>query len=209
MLGEAIVGFSGYPRSYLGWSQYRGLGAAALDLCAVAEGVLDGYAVVGGSSLGSWDYLGGLLVCREAGAVVGEALGRELVTLEHTDRRRPVAADARRGRELASRLRAGSVMVNDVASYYGISEAPQGAAGPAVGDGRTRGSDSSKWFTQNTWMSRVAGAAKAWWFGYTSELAFAADRFVDFLFARIGAVRVSALTSRRGARRLIFRRDRI
>jgi fructose-1,6-bisphosphatase/inositol monophosphatase family enzyme len=91
-LQEAIIGFSGYPRSYLGWSQYRGLGAAALDLCAVAEGVLDGYAVVGGSSLGSWDYLGGLLVCRESGAVVGEALGRELVTLEHADRRRPVAA---------------------------------------------------------------------------------------------------------------------
>jgi myo-inositol-1(or 4)-monophosphatase len=91
-LGEAIVGFSGYPGAYFGWSQYRGLGAAALDLCAVAEGVLDGYAVVGGSSLGSWDYLGGLLVCREAGAVVGESLGRELVTLSHHERRTPVAA---------------------------------------------------------------------------------------------------------------------
>ena len=91
-LNQAIVGFSGYPRSYFGWSQYRGLGAAALDLCAVAEGVLDGYAVVGGSSLGSWDYLGGLLVCREAGAVVGESQGRELVTLQHDHRRTPVAA---------------------------------------------------------------------------------------------------------------------
>ena len=91
-LRQAIVGFSGYPRSYFGWNQYRGLGAAALDLCAVAEGVLDGYAVVGGSSLGSWDYLGGLLVCREAGAVVGDSEGRELVTLVHADRRTPVAA---------------------------------------------------------------------------------------------------------------------
>jgi myo-inositol-1(or 4)-monophosphatase len=91
-LKEAIIGFSGYPPTYLGWSQYRGLGAAALDLCAVADGMLDGYAVVGGSSLGSWDYLGGLLVCREAGAIVGESQGRELVTLVHTDRRTPVAA---------------------------------------------------------------------------------------------------------------------
>jgi len=91
-LGRSIIGFSGYPRSYFGWNQYRGLGAAALDLCAVAEGVLDGYAVVGGSSLGSWDYLGGLLICREAGAVVGDAQGRDLVTLVHTDRRTPVAA---------------------------------------------------------------------------------------------------------------------
>jgi fructose-1,6-bisphosphatase/inositol monophosphatase family enzyme len=91
-LGEAIIGFSGYPPRYLGWSQYRGLGAAALDLCAVAEGVLDGYAVVGGSQLGSWDYLGGMLVCTEAGALVGESEGRELITLEHGDRRTPVAA---------------------------------------------------------------------------------------------------------------------
>jgi myo-inositol-1(or 4)-monophosphatase len=91
-LNQAIIGFSGYPPRYLGWSQYRGLGAAALDLCAVAEGVLDGYAVVGGSQLGSWDYLGGMLICREAGAVVAESQGRELITFEHTDRRTPVAA---------------------------------------------------------------------------------------------------------------------
>ena len=58
----------------------------------MAEGVLDGYAVVGGSKLGSWDYLGGMLVCTEAGAVLGEAQGRELVTLSHTDRRAPFAA---------------------------------------------------------------------------------------------------------------------
>jgi fructose-1,6-bisphosphatase/inositol monophosphatase family enzyme len=91
-LGEAIVGFSGYPASYFGWSQYRGLGSAALDLCAVADGVLDAYAVVGTSSLGSWDYLGAMLVCLEAGVMVGESLGRELVTLSHADRRTPLAA---------------------------------------------------------------------------------------------------------------------
>jgi myo-inositol-1(or 4)-monophosphatase len=91
-LGEAIVAFSGYPPRHLGWLQYRCLGAAALDLCAVAEGVLDGYAVVGGSQLGSWDYLGGMLVCTEAGAVLGEYQGRELVTLSHGERRTPVAA---------------------------------------------------------------------------------------------------------------------
>ncbi len=91
-LSEAIVGFSGYPPRYLGWSQYRGLGAAALDLCAVAEGVLDAYAAIGGSQLGSWDYLGGMLICTEAGAVLAESAGRDLITLVHTDRRTPVAA---------------------------------------------------------------------------------------------------------------------
>ncbi len=60
----------------------------------MAEGVLDGYAAVGGSQLGSWDYLGGMLICTEAGAVITESQGRELVTLEHTDRRTPVAASS-------------------------------------------------------------------------------------------------------------------
>ncbi len=91
-LGEAVVAFSGYPPRYLGWSQFRILGAAALDICAVAEGVLDGYAVTGRSQLGSWDYLGAMLVCQEAGALLAERDGAELVTLHHADRRRPVAA---------------------------------------------------------------------------------------------------------------------
>jgi myo-inositol-1(or 4)-monophosphatase len=91
-LGDAIIGFSGYPQRHFGWSQFRELGSAALDMCAVAEGVLDAYTVVGGSQLGSWDYLGAMLICTEAGAVVAESAGRDLVTLEHADRRTPLAA---------------------------------------------------------------------------------------------------------------------
>jgi myo-inositol-1(or 4)-monophosphatase len=89
---EAIVGLSGWPPRHLGWAQYRTLGAAALDLCAVACGVLDGFVDCSPDAHGSWDYLGGLLVCREAGAVVADAFGRELVVLEHDARRTPVAA---------------------------------------------------------------------------------------------------------------------
>ncbi|MDA8149184.1 MAG: inositol monophosphatase [Actinomycetota bacterium] len=91
-LRDAIIGFSGYPPRDLGWSQYRGLGAAALDLCAVAEGALDAYAAVGGSVLGVWDYLGGLLVCAEAGAHAGDLDAQDLLTLVHADRRAPVVA---------------------------------------------------------------------------------------------------------------------
>jgi myo-inositol-1(or 4)-monophosphatase len=90
-LGDAMIGISGYPRRYLGWSQFRALGAIALDLCAVAEGALDGYLDCVDSAHGPWDYLAGMLICREAGAVVGETAGRELVVREHTDRRSPVA----------------------------------------------------------------------------------------------------------------------
>lgn len=89
---ESLVALSGYPREYLGWYQFRALGAAALDLCAVAAGVVDAYIDCSWNAHGPWDYLGGALVCREAGAFVADAEGRDLVTLEHTDRRTPVAA---------------------------------------------------------------------------------------------------------------------
>ena len=102
-LAKAIVGFSGYPRRYFGWSQYRQLGATALDLCAVAEGVLDGYAVVGSSSLGSWDYLGGMLICTEAGAVITESFDRELVVLDHEARRAGGGRDRRAAPDIERR----------------------------------------------------------------------------------------------------------
>lgn len=89
---DAIVGLSGWPPAHLGWRQYRALGAAALDLCAVAAGVLDGYVDCSFDAHGVWDYLGGLLVCGEAGASVADALGRELVLRDPAARRTPVAA---------------------------------------------------------------------------------------------------------------------
>lgn len=89
---SALVGLSGYPRRPLRWRQFRALGAAALDLCAVADGTLDGFVDCLHDAHGSWDYLGGMLVCREAGAHVADASGRDLVVRGHEDRRTPVAA---------------------------------------------------------------------------------------------------------------------
>ena len=91
-LDRAVVGLSGFPAHHLGWRQYRALGAAALDLCAVACGVLDGYVDCSVDAHGTWDYLGAMLVCIEAGAVVIDAHGRDLVVLDHGARRTPVAA---------------------------------------------------------------------------------------------------------------------
>jgi len=88
---SAMVGLSGYPPAYLGWRQFRAMGAVALDLCAVADGTLDGYMDCSWDAHGAWDYLGAMLVCSEAGAVVAEAAGRNLVTLDPADRRTPVA----------------------------------------------------------------------------------------------------------------------
>jgi fructose-1,6-bisphosphatase/inositol monophosphatase family enzyme len=91
VLAEAMVGLSGLPPAWLGWKQFRALGAVALDLCAVAEGRLDGYLDCSPSAHGPWDYLGGMLICQEAGAAVADAAGRDLVVLEHDARRTPVA----------------------------------------------------------------------------------------------------------------------
>lgn len=91
---EAIIGVNGAPPPRPGWAQFRALGAAALDLCAVAGGVLDGYVDFDEDAHGSWDYLGGLLVCREVGILVEDAHGRDLVTRSHADRRTPVAGGA-------------------------------------------------------------------------------------------------------------------
>ncbi|MEE3276076.1 MAG: inositol monophosphatase family protein [Actinomycetota bacterium] len=91
-LSEAIVGVSGLPASNPGWAQFRCLGAAALDLCAVADGTLDAYVDCVTDAHGVWDYLGALLVCREAGVIVEDAKGRDLCVLDRSVRRTPVAA---------------------------------------------------------------------------------------------------------------------
>ncbi len=88
---DAIVAVTGFPSRHLGWGQFRALGASALELCAVAEGMIDAFVVPPTSRIFPWDYLGALLVCREAGAVVEDLDDEELVLAERTPRH-PVAA---------------------------------------------------------------------------------------------------------------------
>ena len=91
-LHTAVVAVNGQAPGWGGWAQVRTLGAAALELCAVGAGRLDGYIDFSAGGLGSWDYLGGLLVCREAGVEAVDGLGRGLVTTDHAARRAPIAA---------------------------------------------------------------------------------------------------------------------
>ncbi len=91
-LRESVVAISGMPRRHLGWAQFRAFGAAALELCAVADGTIDAYIVGAHAALAPWDYLGAMLVCQEAGAVMGELQGRDLVTRDPSARRAVVAA---------------------------------------------------------------------------------------------------------------------
>ena len=57
----ALVVLNGHPSEHLGWKQYRALGATALDLCAVAAGMVDGTIDCTTDALGPWDYLGALV----------------------------------------------------------------------------------------------------------------------------------------------------
>jgi myo-inositol-1(or 4)-monophosphatase len=96
VLADAVVAIAGMPRRHLGWAQFRAFGAAALDICGVADGSLDAFAVGEHASLAPWDYLGALLVCSESGACAADLRGRDLVTTEAGARRAVVAAASER-----------------------------------------------------------------------------------------------------------------
>lgn len=90
-LADAVIAVNGTPPPQAGWAQFRCMGASALDLCAVADGRFAGYVDFDGG-LGVWDYLGAMLVCAEVGVEMRDALGRDLVVLDHRARRSPLAA---------------------------------------------------------------------------------------------------------------------
>lgn len=90
-VARSLVALSGAPARWLPWKQFRSLGSVALTLCDVASGAVDGL-VDGYASHAPWDYLGGLLVCREAGAVVVDAGGRSLTEVGPDVRRQLLAA---------------------------------------------------------------------------------------------------------------------
>lgn len=91
-LDQAVVGVNGVPPAQHPWWQVRTLGAASLDMSLVARGGLDGWCDLHGH--GVWDYLAAYLICREAGALIEDADGRELVTFDLSARRRPLVANS-------------------------------------------------------------------------------------------------------------------
>ena len=60
-------------------------------LCDVASGRLDGMLDALPDRHGPWDYLGGLLVCTEAGAVVQDLYDRPLAVTDWEARRQLIA----------------------------------------------------------------------------------------------------------------------
>jgi succinate-semialdehyde dehydrogenase/glutarate-semialdehyde dehydrogenase len=91
----------------------------------------------------------------------------------------------RRGEALAARLEAGTVMVNDVVSCFGISEAPHGGF-KASGIGRTHGRLGLEEMVRTKYVDSdlLPRLRKVWWYGYGKSFACQMESFLDFLFAR-------------------------
>jgi acyl-CoA reductase-like NAD-dependent aldehyde dehydrogenase len=100
-------------------------------------------------------------------------------------------SDVGRGEELAKRLRAGTVMVNDAISAFAIAEAPHGGCGLS-GWGRTHGKSGLMEMVNIKYVDvdRLPGRSKPWWFHYGADLEKAADAFLRFEFTGGIAARV-------------------
>jgi succinate-semialdehyde dehydrogenase/glutarate-semialdehyde dehydrogenase len=99
--------------------------------------------------------------------------------------------DRKRGERLARRIHAGTVMVNDVISCFGISEAPHGGV-KASGVGRTHGRFGLEEMVRMKYLDidRMPGMKKVWWHGYGESFRRQMEGFLDMHFARSLGTRV-------------------
>jgi succinate-semialdehyde dehydrogenase/glutarate-semialdehyde dehydrogenase len=102
--------------------------------------------------------------------------------------------DRKRGERLARRIAAGTVMVNDVVSCYGISEAPHGGV-KSSGIGRAHGRFGLEEMVRLKYLDvdRMPGMKKVWWYGYGASFARQMEGFIDFQFARSPGRRIRGL----------------
>ncbi len=101
--------------------------------------------------------------------------------------------DLERGRRLAARLDAGTVLVNDAVVGFGMSEAPHGGV-KSSGTGRTHGRlglEEMTW-AQYVDCDRLPRMKKLWWYGYGGSFSRQMEAFVDWLFAPAWLARVRA-----------------
>jgi len=90
-----------------------------------------------------------------------------------------------RGEDVASRIQAGTVMVNDCVSCFGISEALHGGM-KASGLGRTHGHFGLEELVRVKYLDvdRLGNMKKSWWYGYSEEFTRQMGGVIDLMFAR-------------------------
>jgi succinate-semialdehyde dehydrogenase/glutarate-semialdehyde dehydrogenase len=112
--------------------------------------------------------------------------------------------DSARGERLARRIHAGTVMVNDVISCFGISEAPHGGV-KSSGIGRTHGRFGLEEMVRVKYLDtdRMPGMKKVWWYEYGERFTRQMEGFLDMQFARglasrlRGALRAAGVVTRK------------
>jgi succinate-semialdehyde dehydrogenase/glutarate-semialdehyde dehydrogenase len=114
--------------------------------------------------------------------------------------------DRDRGERLARRIQAGTVMVNDVISCFGISEAPHGGL-KSSGIGRTHGRFGLEEMVRVKYLDvdRMPGMKKVWWYGYGKNFVQQMEGFLDMQFARRVGARMRGAIRAAG----VFRRKRL
>jgi acyl-CoA reductase-like NAD-dependent aldehyde dehydrogenase len=105
-----------------------------------------------------------------------------------------------RGERLARSIHAGTVMVNDVISCFGISEAPHGGV-KSSGVGRTHGRFGLEEMVRLKYLDvdLAPGMKKVWWYGYGPIFARQMEGFLDFEFARGSGARLRGALRAAGA----------
>jgi len=89
--------------------------------------------------------------------------------------------DDARGELLARRIQAGTVMVNDVVSCFGISEAPHGGF-KSSGIGRAHGRFGLEEMVRLKYLDvdLMPSIKKVWWYGYGANFCAADRRIVGY-----------------------------
>ncbi len=113
----------------------------------------------------------------------------------------------RRGEAMARRIKAGTVMLNDMISCFGIAEAPHGGFKQS-GIGRTHGEMGLQEMVQVKYLDvdLIPGIPKVWWFGYGRKYQQQMRGFVDLLFAQPWTAKVKGALRSAG---LLRRSNRI
>jgi succinate-semialdehyde dehydrogenase/glutarate-semialdehyde dehydrogenase len=115
--------------------------------------------------------------------------------------------NTKRGEALASRIRAGTVMVNDAISAFGIAEAPHGGFEQS-GIGRAHGELglAEMVLVKYVDVDLLPRMKKVWWYGYSASFQRQMSGFVDMLFGRGLGARLKGAIGAIGA---LWRRNRI
>jgi acyl-CoA reductase-like NAD-dependent aldehyde dehydrogenase len=110
--------------------------------------------------------------------------------------------DSKRGEAIAHKINAGTVMVNDVITCFGISEAPHGGV-KSSGIGRGHGRFGLEEMVRVKYLDtdRLPRMKKVWWYGYGEKFTRQMEGFIDLQFARRLSARVRGAVKSAGVLR--------